>query len=85
MREVVLVRRAGVSLSEREPRVTSRWREWCVLVRCVDAPVEEAIDRSMYRKQKRIFSFFYRERLAARTGGERTMNTTNVTSFMLRR
>lgn len=85
MREVVLIRRAGVSVSEREQGVTSRWREWCVLVRCVDAPVEEAIDRSMYRKQEWIFSFFCRGRLAARTGRERTMSTTNVSSFMLRR
>lgn len=45
-------------MNERERGVTSRWRERCVLVRCVDAPVEEANDRSMYRKQRGIFLAF---------------------------
>lgn len=50
--------RPDARASERERGVTSRWRKWCVLVRCVDAPAEEANDRSMYRKQRVIFLSF---------------------------
>lgn len=66
--------RPDARASERERGVTSRWREWCVLVRCVDAPAEEANDRSMYRKQRMIFLLSWD--VLAGTGKERTTHTT---------